>query len=71
MLESETFMFTSKQPNIAIIGAIAFLHISKLSDASIETMEFNNCREKSEDDISLNSVLAIMQEEARFSHKDR
>ena len=31
---SETFMFTSKQPNIAIISASAFLRVSKLPGSS-------------------------------------
>ena len=30
----ETSMYISEQPNIAIIGAVAFLHTSKLLDSS-------------------------------------
>jgi len=42
----------------------------EVSDIGIETMESSDCREVSEDDRDTSSVLAIMQEEARFSCKD-
>jgi len=40
-------------------------------DTGIETIEPNNCREMSEDDKDDNSILAIIQEGARFSCKDK
>ena len=39
--------------------------------ADIETVEFDDCREISEDNRDINSVLATMWEEARFFYKDR
>ena len=35
-----------------------------------KTMESNKCREILEDNRDANSILAIIWEEARFSHKD-
>ena len=43
---------------------------TKVSDVDIETTEFDNCREISESDRDANGVLVIIQERARFSHKD-
>jgi len=42
----------------------------EVSDASMETVESDDCREVSKKDRDANSVLATMQEEARFSCKD-
>ena len=39
--------------------------------ADIETVEFDDCREVSEDNRDINSVLAMMWEKARFFYKDR
>ena len=43
----------------------------EVSDTGIETTESNDCREMSRDDRDTNNVLAITQERARFSHKDK
>ena len=40
-------------------------------DAGMETVESNNCREVSRKDRDADGVLAITQEGARFSCKDR
>jgi len=42
----------------------------EVSNASMETADSNDCREMSRDDGDTNGMLAAMQEEARFSHKD-
>jgi len=42
----------------------------EVSNAGIETTDSSDCREVSRDDRNANSVLAAMQEGARFSHKD-
>jgi len=43
----------------------------KVLDVGMETADSNDCREMSRDDRDVNDVLATMQEEARFSHKDK
>ena len=43
----------------------------EVSDAGMETVESNNCREMSRKNRDANSVLATMLEGARFSYKDR
>jgi len=40
------------------------------SNIDIEFTEFDDCKEISRDNGDVNSMLAMMQEEARFSHKD-
>ena len=42
-----------------------------VSDTSIETVEFNNYREVSEDNGDTNGMLAVTWEGARFSYKDK
>jgi len=42
----------------------------EVSDADMKTVESDNCREVSRKDRDVNSVLAAMQEEVRFSCKD-
>ena len=42
----------------------------EVSDAGMETTESNDCREMSKKDRDINSVLAVMWEEVRFSCKD-
>ena len=42
----------------------------EVSDAGIETIESDNCREMSRKDRDTNSVLATMQEGVRFSCKN-
>jgi len=43
----------------------------EVSDADMETTESNSCKEVSGDDKDANRVLAITQEGARFSCKDK
>jgi len=43
---------------------------TEVSDAGMETMKSDDCREMSKNDKDANGVLAAMQEEARFSCKD-
>ena len=54
---------------------IAMLGHSKLdmevSDAGMRTAESNNCKGMSRSNENTNGVLAITQEGARFSHKDK
>ena len=40
-------------------------------DADMETVESDDCKELSRDDRDTNGMLAMIQEGARFSHKDR
>jgi len=42
----------------------------EVSDVDMETMESDQCRGMSRKDRDANGVLAVMQEEARFSCKD-
>jgi len=42
----------------------------EVSDAGMETVESDDCREMSKKDRDTNSVLAVMQEGVRFSYKD-
>ena len=42
----------------------------EVSDTSIETAKFNDCRGLSKDVRDANNVLATIQEKARFPHKD-
>ena len=56
-------------PMIAMLGC-SELNM-EVSNADMETMESNDCREMSRKDRDTNSMLAAMQEEARFSYKDR
>ena len=44
---------------------------TEVSDAGMETTEFNNCRGISKKNGDANNMLAAMQEGARFSCKDR
>jgi len=44
---------------------------TEVSDAGMETAESNDCREVSRDDGDVNGMLATIQEEARFFHKNR
>ena len=54
---------------IAILGHLEL--DMKVSDAGMETIESNDCRGMSKRDEDANGVLATMQEEARFSCKNR
>ena len=56
-------------PMIAILG---YLELdTEVSDVSMETVESNDCREVSRKDRDTNGMLAMMQERARFSCKDK
>jgi len=44
---------------------------TEISDANMETVESDDCREVSRKDRDVNGILAVMQEEARFSCKDK
>ena len=41
-----------------------------VSNASMETMKSDDCKEMFKKDRDANDMLAVIQEEARFSHKD-
>ena len=56
-------------PMIAMLGC-SELDI-EISDAGMETVEFNDCRRMFRKNRDANSMLAAMQEGARFFHKDR
>ena len=43
----------------------------EVSDAGMRTAESNNCKGMSRSNENTNGVLAITQEGARFSHKDK
>ena len=43
----------------------------KVLDIGMETTESNDCRGMLRDDGDTNSMLAMIQERARFSYKDR
>ena len=55
-------------PMIVMLGCLEL--DTEVSDAGIETMESDDCREVSKKDRDANGVLAAMQEGARFSCKD-
>ena len=55
-------------PMIAILGCSEL--DTEISDASIETMESDDCRGVSKKDRDANGVLATTRERARFSCKD-
>jgi len=42
----------------------------EISDTGMETTESDDCREMSRKNRDANSILAMTQERARFSHKD-
>ena len=44
---------------------------TEVSDTSVKTVESNDCREISEDDRDINSVLATTWEKAKFFYKDK
>jgi len=56
-------------PIIVMLGCLEI--DTEISDASMETMESDDCRGMSGSNRNTNGVLAVMQEEARFSCKDR
>ena len=58
----------------ATVPMIAMLGCSEINmeilNIDIEFTESDDCKEISRDNGDVNSMLAMMQEEARFSHKD-
>ena len=56
-------------PMIAMLGCSEL--DTEISDAGMETMESNDCREMSRKDRDVNSMLAVTWEGVRFSCKDR
>ena len=54
---------------IAILGHLELG--TEISDADMETVESNDYREMSRSDGDANGMLAIIQEGAKFSYKDR
>ena len=55
-----------------MIAMLGYLELdTEVSDVSMETMESNDCREVSRKDRDTNGMLAMMQERARFSCKDK
>ena len=60
-----------KKAAIPMIVILDFLELdTEVSNDSMETIESNKCREILEDDRDANSVLAVIWEKARFSHKN-
>ena len=60
--------------NVAVLMIVMLDHLEldmKVSDASMKTAEPDDCRGMSRGNGDANDVLAIIQEEARFSHKNR
>jgi len=55
-------------PMIVILGHLEL--DMEVSDAGMETAEFDDCRGMSRKDGDINDMLATMQEGARFSCKD-
>ena len=54
-----------------MIAMLGYLEIDmEVSDTNMETVKSNDCRVMSGDNGDANDVLAMMQEEARFSCKD-
>ena len=71
MLEPGSFD-TCKNAAAPMIAMLGFSELNiEVSNIDMETMESNDCREMSRKDRDTNSMLAVMQEEARFSYKDR
>ena len=70
LLEPESFDICKN----AVASIIVILGYSRLdievSDVGMETMESDDCREISRNNRDINSMLATIQEEARFSYKD-
>ena len=56
-------------PMIAMLGCSGL--DMEVSDTGMETMESDNYRGMSRNDGDANGVLAVTQEEAKFSYKDR
>ena len=55
-----------------IIAMLGHLELDmEVSDAGMRTAESNNCKGMSRSNENTNGVLAITQEGARFSHKDK
>ena len=62
---------TCKNAAAPIITMLGYSELDiEVSDAGMETMESNDCREISRKDGDANGMLATTQEETRFSCKD-
>ena len=59
-----------KNATVPIIAMLGHLELD-MEVSDMETMEFNDCRKMSRKNRNTNNVLAIMQEGARFSCKDK
>ena len=71
LLEPRSFN-VCKNATAPIIAMLGHSEIDmEVSDAGMETIESDDCREISRDDRDTNSVLVTTQERARFSCKDR
>ena len=60
--------------NIVVLMIVMLDHLElnmEILDADMETMGSDDWREVSEDDRYANSMLVIMQEKARFFHKNK
>ena len=71
MLEPRSFDIC-KNTVVLIIAMLDHLELDiKVLDIGMETTESNDCRGMLRDDGDTNSMLAMIQERARFSYKDR
>ena len=71
MLEPESFDMC-KNTAVLIVVMLGCLEVNiEISDTGMETVESNDCREMLGDDEGTNGVVAVMQEGANFSYKDR
>ena len=69
LLESGSFN-ACKNDIVLMIVMLGHSEINtEVLDAGMETADSDDCREISRNDRETNSVLATMQERARFSHK--
>jgi len=70
LLESGSFD-THKNAAAPMIATLGCLEIDmEVSDTDMETVKSDDCRGMSRDNGDANDVLAMMQEETRFSCKD-
>ena len=71
LLEPRSFNI-HKNAAALIIAMLGHLELDmEVSDAGMRTAESNNCKGMSRSNENTNGVLAITQEGARFSHKDK
>ena len=71
MLESKSFDIY-KNAIVLIIVILGYSEVNtKISSKGMETAESDSCREVSGNNRGTNRVLAAVQEETRFFHKDK